>query len=101
MIQRSYRFSIRDFPEKADRFFSGKFILAKRVPNRLEHNRYAAAISAGRIKKAAERHLLKRRTLARAAKLPDAGSDILFVVLSAPGSKHELDAEFDRIRTAL
>lgn len=101
MLPHKLRLSAANFPEKAEKFFSGKFIFAKRAPNRLGYNRYAAVIPAAKINKAVERHLLRRRILARAAKLPDASSDILLIVISLPGSKHELDSEFDKIKTIL
>jgi ribonuclease P protein component len=101
MLPKRRRFSLRDFPEKAEKFFSGKILAAKRAPNRLNRNRFAAAIGAAKVKKAAVRNLLKRRLLARADNLPGSDWDILFIVLSRPASRRELDEEFDKIKEAL
>ncbi len=101
MLPKKLRLRVQDFPAAARRIFSGKTLQVKGSRNQLGHNRLAVVISAGRVKKAVKRHLLRRRVLARAVKLPDAGLDILFIGLSMPASKLELDAEFDRIRAVL
>lgn len=98
MISRKHRLTIRDFPEKAEKFFSGKIMTVKKTQNGLEYNRYAVIVSGSKIKKAVDRHLLKRRILSRALELPSAGWDMLFIIASLPESKRELDAEFNRIK---
>lgn len=101
MIAKKFRLSVQAFPASAPKVFSGKIFKIKCSPNNLGHNRYAVVVAAGRVKGAVVRNFLKRRILARAAGLPNVSSDILFIVLSAPGLKHELDAEFDKMKTAL
>lgn len=101
MISGKARLAAQNFPVSARRIFSGKILQVKASPNHLGYNRYAWVSAARRIKKAAQRHFLKRKVIARAAKLPNIASDILFIALSLPASKRELDEEFDRIRNAL
>lgn len=101
MLPKKLRLSARDFPAKAEKFFSGRFLEAKRFRNRLGHNRYTVVVSAGRIKKATRRHLLKRRLLTRAMKFPSTSSDILFIALAEPELKSALDAEMVKLERSL
>jgi ribonuclease P protein component len=101
MLAKKFRFSPQNFSPSATTVFSGKILRVKCFPNYLGRNRYATVIAAGKVKKAVSRNRLKRKILSRAVNLPNTESDILFIVLSEPDSKRELDGEFDKIKTAL
>lgn len=76
--------------------FSGRLLRVGCSPNYLGYNRVGVLIGLKSIK-STKRHFWKRRILALAAKLPNVGCDILFILFSLPTFRKELESEFGKI----
>ncbi len=81
MFKKNLRLPIDDFKKKRPKSVSSDFFSIKFSPNGLEYNRFGVIISAKAEPKSTRRHLLKRKILSIAKKIPNQKTDFLIITL--------------------
>lgn len=103
MFKKNLRLPIDDFKKRKSKNANSDFFSIRFSPNGLERNRFGVIISSKAEPKSSRRHLLKRKILAAAEKIPNQRTDFLIIALAkvkaieAKNINQEIDLLFSKI----